>query len=160
MLLQRAPLFVVRSAEAGVSETKTCPQCAEEVNEAARICRFCRYNFETGLTGEVAVATAPQAPPSPAYQPGYPPPPPVQASKTNGLAIASLVLGILWLYWIGSILAVIFGHVALGQIGRSGGLQTGRGMAIAGLVLGWVGVGVLILLIVIGAGISVSGGSS
>jgi hypothetical protein len=30
----------------------------------------------------------------------------------NGLAIASMVLGILWLYWIGSILALIFGLVA------------------------------------------------
>src|SRR5688572_14502250 len=31
---------------------------------------------------------------------------------TNGLAIASLVLGILWLWWIGSILALVFGYIA------------------------------------------------
>ena len=36
--------------------------------------------------------------------------------RNNGLAIASMVLGIVWVYWIGSILAVIFGHVALSQI--------------------------------------------
>jgi len=58
--------------------------------------------------------------------------------KTSGLAIASMVLGIVWLGWLGSLLAVIFGHIALSQTkdGRAGG----RGMAIAGLVLGYVGV--------------------
>ena len=57
-----------------------------------------------------------------------------------------MVLGILWVYWIGSILAVIFGHVALSQIRKDPSIQ-GRGMAIAGLVLGWVGVGVLVILL-------------
>lgn len=84
----------------------------------------------------------------------YPPPPVppataqnvvVQNRGTHGLAIVSFVLGILWLGWLGSILAVIFGHVALSQIARSG--QNGRGLAIAGLVLGWIGVGVLTIVI-------------
>ena len=59
-----------------------------------------------------------------------------------------MVLGILWLYWIGSILAVIFGHVALSQIRKDPSIQ-GRGMAIAGLVLGWVGGGVLLILFIV-----------
>lgn len=80
----------------------------------------------------------------PEQAPGQPVPPPpqytayspygaplVQATSTNGLAIASMVLGILWLYWIGSVLALVFGYVAKGQIDRSAGRQTGRGMAIA-----------------------------
>jgi hypothetical protein len=57
-----------------------------------------------------------------------------------------LVLGIVWLYWIGSILAVIFGHVALSQINKSG--QAGRGLAIAGLVLGWIGVAILAISLI------------
>jgi uncharacterized membrane protein len=61
-------------------------------------------------------------------------------AKTNGLAIASLVLGIVWIYWIGSILAIVFGHVALSQIKKSNGTQSGRGMAIAGLVLGYLAI--------------------
>jgi hypothetical protein len=65
--------------------------------------------------------------------------------STNGLAIASMVLGIVWIYWLGSILALIFGYVAKGQIDRSEGRQGGRGMAIAGIVLGWVGVGMIVL---------------
>ena len=68
--------------------------------------------------------------------------------RNNGLAIASMVLGIVWIYGIGSILAVIFGHVALSQIKRSVGSQRGRGMAIAGLVLGYIGVALLALIIV------------
>jgi hypothetical protein len=73
---------------------------------------------------------------------------PVAQATTNGLAIASMVLGILWLYWIGSILALVFGYVAKGQIDRSAGRQTGRGMAVAGIVLGWIGVAALAIVIV------------
>jgi len=89
------------------------------------------------------------APPPPLVQ-NYPPPgygyP--RPTKTNGLAIASMVLGILWVYWIGSILALVFGYVAKSQIDQSGGAQTGRGMAVAGIVLGWVGVGLLVIFII------------
>jgi hypothetical protein len=60
-----------------------------------------------------------------------------------------MVLGILWLYWVGSILALVFGYIAKSQINDSGGRQGGRGMAIAGIVLGWIGVGLLILVIVL-----------
>lgn len=61
-----------------------------------------------------------------------------------------MVLGILWLYWIGSILALIFGYVAKSQIAASGGRQGGRGMATAGIVLGWVGIGILCFMLLFG----------
>ena len=86
---------------------------------------------------------APPAPYAPQPQHWYPPP-----QRTNGFAIASLVLGIIWIYWIGSILALVFGYVAKREIDRSGGRESGRGLAIAGIVLGWIGVGVLILVLV------------
>jgi hypothetical protein len=83
-----------------------------------------------------------------------PPPPPgppvyVARAPTNGMAVAALVLGIvgcvgLWL--IGPILALVFGYVSKGQIDRSGGAQEGRGFAVAGIVLGWVGIGLSILV--------------
>lgn len=66
---------------------------------------------------------------------------------TNGFAIASLVLGIVWAMGIGSILALVFGYIAKDQIDKSAGTQTGRGMAIAGIVLGWVGVAFILLMI-------------
>ncbi|MGI9020052.1 MAG: DUF4190 domain-containing protein [Solirubrobacterales bacterium] len=59
-----------------------------------------------------------------------------------------MVLGILWLYWVGSILALIFGYVAKNQIEESAGTQSGGGMATAGLVLGWVGFGTLMFMLV------------
>lgn len=73
----------------------------------------------------------------------------VRPTKTNGLAVASMVLGIVWAFYIGSILAVIFGHIALKQIDQRG--DSGKGMAIAGLVLGYIGVGVCALLFLVAA---------
>jgi Domain of unknown function (DUF4190) len=62
-----------------------------------------------------------------------------------------MVLGIVWIFWLGSILAVVFGHVALSQIKRSMGALTGRGMAIAGLILGYLGIVTLVGFIVAAA---------
>jgi hypothetical protein len=70
-----------------------------------------------------------------------------EEGTTNGFAVASLVLGIIWLAWLGSILAVVFGHVALRQI-RESEDQKGRNLAIAGLVLGYVGVVILVIAII------------
>src|SRR4051794_38670835 len=77
-------------------------------------------------------------------QPGYAlPGDPQFLPRTSGLAVASLVLGILCLCGVGSLLATIFGAVALGQIEKSNGRLTGKAMAIAGLVLGLIGLGLL-----------------
>jgi cyclophilin family peptidyl-prolyl cis-trans isomerase len=70
------------------------------------------------------------------------------ANTTNDLAIASMVLGILWVFWIGSILALVFGLVALKQIKVRN--ETGRGMAIAGVVLGIVGTVSILVIFIIG----------
>ena len=69
---------------------------------------------------------------------------------TNGFAIASLVCGIASLCagLVTAILAVVFGHVALAQISRSGGHEQGRGLAIAGLVIGYVFIALGVLYIV------------
>jgi hypothetical protein len=72
----------------------------------------------------------------------------------SGKAIAALVLGILSLLFgitiVLPLLAIVFGVLALREIGRGAGAVTGRGMAVTGLVLGVVGLvigGVLIALI-------------
>lgn len=50
----------------------------------------------------------------------------------------------------GCVAGVITGHIARSQIRAGGGAQTGQGMALAGLVLGWIGVGLLIVAVCLG----------
>ena len=68
-------------------------------------------------------------------------------TRTNGLAIASLVLGILWLFWLGSLVGLILGVVALKQIKSRN--QRGRGIAIAGVVLGSLALVVLVIALIV-----------
>lgn len=82
--------------------------------------------------------------PAPRY---IPPPPqapsaPTASGKTNGLAIAALVCGLIPC---GPtfIAAIIMGHIALVQIKRE--KQGGRGLAIAGCVLGYCWLAIVIL---------------
>ena len=133
-----------------------CNSCGAVTTEGSHFCPRCGASM-TAPTSDFAPLSAseppppPPAPPStsqyygqPQYQYG-----PGRPQSTNAMAVASLVLGIIWIFWIGSILAVIFGYVGKGQIDRSEGAEGGRGMAIAGIVLGWVGVGTLVLVIVL-----------
>lgn len=64
-------------------------------------------------------------------------------SSTNGFAIASLVTGLLGL----SLFAVIFGHAGSNQIRRTG--EGGAGMAAAGMILGYLGIVVALIVIVV-----------
>jgi Domain of unknown function (DUF4190) len=73
----------------------------------------------------------------------------VQRATTNGLAIASFVLSLLWIFWIGSILAVIVGHIALSQT-KDPARSSGRGLAIAGLVIGYVAIGFFAFFVLVG----------
>lgn len=81
-----------------------------------------------GMPAPIAAAPIVPSPMSPSGAPGSM----AQVQRTNGFAIAALVLGIIG----GSILAIVFGHVARSQIRTSG--EKGAGMATAGLVLGYI----------------------
>ena len=89
-------------------------------------------------------------PPAP-YAPVVAPPRFVQpVSSTNGLAIASLVFAVVWFAWMGSVAAIVSGHVALRQIRARG--QSGRGLAIAGLVIGYLELLTLAVALIAAAG--------
>jgi uncharacterized protein DUF4190 len=87
--------------------------------------------------------------------PGWGGPPPgtiypgsVSTTQTSGLAVAALVTGLFfWCCAIPGIVAIVLGHLALEQIDDSGGVKRGRGMAVAGIVLGWVGIAITGLLV-------------
>lgn len=69
-------------------------------------------------------------------------PPPGVVGGTNALAIVALVLGIF-----GGVLAIPVGHVSLNQIRRSG--ESGRGLAVAGLVLGYLSLVVIVGVVLV-----------
>lgn len=72
--------------------------------------------------------------------------------QTSTLAVVSLVSGILgWtlLPLLGTIAAIITGHMARGEIRRMPDRLEGDGMALAGLILGWVAVAFWVLGLVL-----------
>jgi hypothetical protein len=80
------------------------------------------------------------------------PPPPIvhrEVPEPNAYAITSLVLSISWIFFLGSLLGVIFGHLALRRIRESEGQETGRGTALVGLVVGYAGLIAGLFLIVL-----------
>lgn len=132
------------------------PRLADKLLERCNILR--QKHMRLGLPGKVKLAPhivdANQA-----GIPGLPIPlPPAIAQvtmnppalrKTSGLAITSLVLGLLGLccpIYLPSVAAVVCGHIARGKIKKSGGTLDGGGLALAGLILGYITIVIAILL--------------
>jgi Domain of unknown function (DUF4190) len=112
------------------------------------------------VVGTVAYSPPPGQPyygpqqPYPPYQGPYPP-----VAPTNGLAIASLVCGVgTFVIGLSFIPAIICGHIARRQIRRTG--EQGGGMALAGLILGYVGGALFIVLLLVFVAIAVKVGHS
>ena len=138
-----------------------CGKCGKEVRPGDAFCPQCGRELGEGIPwGEVearepgaeeagpgAGTTTPLVPP--ATPPSAPVPPVTGVKrKTSGMAVASLVLGILGitcLPFVGSVLAIVFGAVAKREIKRSEVELGGSGVATAGLVLGIVMIGLLLI---------------
>jgi hypothetical protein len=125
-----------RVNEQAMGTTKRCPICAEMVQADALVCRYCSYDFRTGKTPGSGLA------------------------NVNGVGVASLVVAILSfialplapLSLAGGIVALVLGYRSRKQVDRSQGREGGRGLAVAGIVLGWIVVlaAVLILVLLVG----------
>lgn len=85
---------------------------------------------------------APPYPPLPPFPYPYGGPQPYVAPRTNTLAILSLISAFVCMP-----LGVVFGHVSLSQIKRTG--EQGRGMAIAGLVVGYLLTAAAVVMLVL-----------
>lgn len=100
-----------------------CSGCGNSLTAGERFCGSCGRDSQA--------AAGPPLDPAVAF--GLPP-------ETSGKAIFSLFCGIIILFFPFSICAVIFGYLALGDIRKSPGRLKGRGVAISGIVLGYLGV--------------------
>ena len=112
-----------------------CLGCGNSMAEGERYCAAC---------GRDSQADASVAAVDPQVAFGLPP-------ETSGKAIFSLICGILFIVLPFSVVAVIFGYIALSEIRKSPGRLKGRGLAITGIVLGYVGV--LFIVAFIGLGV-------
>jgi uncharacterized membrane protein YvbJ len=103
-----------------------CPQCGEKNPDDAKFCSKCG----AALTAKAEKAPSRRAAPAATGE-----------TRTSGMAIAALVMGILSFVVFGplAVLAIIFGVIGLNQTGKDPTLK-GKGMAVAGLVMGIIGV--------------------
>ena len=104
-----------------------CNRCGEPLPENSQFCRRC---------GE-AVPITPIAGTTP--------------SATSGMAIGSLVSGIFSLFFPAAIAAIVLGHIARSNIRKSAGRITGDGMALAGLILGYLGLAFIPVILILAA---------
>ena len=102
-----------------------CTKCGTQNSDDAQVCSAC---------GAALISSSAQAP--------------CIGVKSSGMAIAALILGILSIFTcaITAIPAIILGIVSLVRIEKSGGSLTGRGFAIAGIVVPAVALPVIALL--------------
>lgn len=115
-----------------------CNNCGCLLHEGEQFCPGC---------GRPADA----ARPAPKAAPAVAPPMYVAAGQPSGKATASLICGIFFFILPAAIVAIILGHIAYGEIKRSGGRLIGQGRAVAGLVLGYFGIAFIPFFLIIAA---------
>ena len=108
-----------------------CSQCGTPNAPEASYCEKCGQPLATSAVPATPASSA------------------AVAARTNPLAVASLLLGFFSVFPLFGILAVVFGHLARSQVRKSAGQQKGAGMAMAGLILGYLGLGFILFVILV-----------
>jgi len=112
---------------------RQCPNCQGNLADYVPACPYCG----------VILASPAGAGGQPAWN---------GPQESSGKATASMVCGILFFLWpFTAIAAVVLGHLALSEIKRSAGRLAGHGMAMAGLILGYIGVAFVPFILIIAA---------
>jgi type IV pilus assembly protein PilA len=115
-----------------------CTRCGTNNPDSKRYCVNCGTKLQEGSSAAGG-----------AGGPGAPQEEFAGEAATSGKAVASLICGILFFFLPAAIAAIVLGHLALSEIRKSAGRLKGRGMADAGLVLGYSGtVAIPVVLIV------------
>lgn len=116
-----------------------CLKCGTQNPDGARFCNNCG-----------AALTPPPPPPPPASNA---PQPQMVTERTSGLSMAALICGIIGLFMNPmSVVAIILGALGLSETSKDPSLK-GRGMAVAGIVLGIVAVIVWIIVFAVAGSI-------
>lgn len=134
-------MFCFKCGASMPEDSTVCPQCATPV-QATPTPPPPPQASAPNPASTSAWLNVPSAPSQ--YSPQYPPQAQqrYQPAQTDGGAVASMVLGIasfaLCLSFITGIPAIILGHISLSKIKKSMGRLKGEGMALAGLILGYI----------------------
>ena len=116
-----------------------CEKCGANIYGKNADCLVCSGQLPTATEIAHPFATPPAAQqfgvtaPPPSQRPPFP-----MLTKTSGLAIAALVLGLFACIPVVGVVGIILGIIALKQINTSRGQLTGQGMAIAGIICSFV----------------------
>ena len=116
----------------------TCPSCGVNLTGDVQFCSNCGASLSHAQPTIGPVTTPP------------PTPAPVGPQQTSGKAIISLVCGIINVFPL-FVVAIIFGHLALSEIKKSAGRLKGEGLAIAGLVMGYLGIVAIPFILIVAA---------
>ena len=111
-----------------------CMRCGSSIDDQDQFCRKCGAQASALAAPASAMLTVPAGP-----------------AQTSGKAIASLIFGLLFFVPFAFVAAVILGHLGLSEIRKSAGRLKGDGLAIAGLVLGYMWVVSIPIILIIAA---------
>jgi len=131
-----------------------CPSCGANIADGSTVCSQCGKQINAPQVPSSAGAPAGSAAPAPYPANAYGQP---EAPK-EGKATASMVLGILSLLCFGvlaGIPAIILGHMSRSNIRKSMGRLQGGGMALAGLIMGYISVAYTAVIVIIVAAIAI-----
>jgi type IV pilus assembly protein PilA len=120
-----------------------CRNCGMANSDAAQFCSKCGSPVGSGVRAPSVAA--------PGAGGSFATAPPLADAPTSGKAIASLVCGIFTFFFPASIAAIVLGHMSLSEIRKSAGRIGGHGIAMTGLVLGYLGIAIIPLIMIVAA---------
>ncbi|NMB34083.1 MAG: DUF4190 domain-containing protein [Clostridium sp.] len=131
---------------------RICSSCGYSNEDFSTICSSCGFPLESPADTSLGVEEQTDAYHEEMMDMDMQP----LSTKVNGLAVTSLILGILSIpigfFCFGpvlSILAIIFGFMARSQIKKQEHLEGGYKMALAGIITGFAGIALFIIMVVI-----------
>lgn len=144
-------MFCFKCGASMPEDATVCPQCAAPV-QAVPTPPPAQQPSTPNPASTSAWLNVPSAPSqqAPQYPPQAQPYRAYQPAQTDGGAIASMVLGIasivLCLTFLAGIPAIIVGHISLSRIKKSMGRLKGEGMALTGLILGYISLPFILII--------------